>query len=250
MAVRADAFRAVGGFDEAYLIGGHEDDDLCMKLPTAGSRCSWPTAPSSTMMRTRPSTPTRLTGYDWTSTTSDDSRRSGASDTCSLSVCSRVLYRQGRRADAEVLSGVGRDLADGDRGVTHWSDRSARSNIAGGSTGRRGLLDDLSASARNAALELAVATGCSRSMPTSGSSPIQPRCGRSWRTGVDLEAYLVAIENLQGMGNAASVHTAIRLFRRHPFAGSTGSTSRWLLPTTGRRMIDSVTEWVVDHRSW
>ena len=32
LAVRAETFRAVGGFDEGYLIGGFEDDDLCMKL--------------------------------------------------------------------------------------------------------------------------------------------------------------------------------------------------------------------------
>ena len=38
LAVRAETFRAVEGFDEGYLIGGFEDDDLCMKLRTAGFR--------------------------------------------------------------------------------------------------------------------------------------------------------------------------------------------------------------------
>jgi len=38
VAVRAETFRAVEGFDESYPIGGFEDDDLCMKLRTAGFR--------------------------------------------------------------------------------------------------------------------------------------------------------------------------------------------------------------------
>lgn len=38
LAVRADAFRAVGGFDEGYEVGGYEDDDLCVRLREAGGR--------------------------------------------------------------------------------------------------------------------------------------------------------------------------------------------------------------------
>lgn len=36
MAVRASAFREVGGFDEQFEIGGCEDDDLCKSLTKAG----------------------------------------------------------------------------------------------------------------------------------------------------------------------------------------------------------------------
>ena len=36
LAVRASAFREVGGFDEGYEVGGCEDDDLCQKLLAAG----------------------------------------------------------------------------------------------------------------------------------------------------------------------------------------------------------------------
>jgi GT2 family glycosyltransferase len=36
LAVRTDAFRAIGGFDEGFGIGGCEDDDLCLRLRTAG----------------------------------------------------------------------------------------------------------------------------------------------------------------------------------------------------------------------
>lgn len=38
LAVRTDAFRSVGGFDEEYEVGGYEDDDLCLKLARAGGR--------------------------------------------------------------------------------------------------------------------------------------------------------------------------------------------------------------------
>lgn len=36
LAVKASAFRSIGGFDEGYDIGGYEDDDLCRRLVTAG----------------------------------------------------------------------------------------------------------------------------------------------------------------------------------------------------------------------
>lgn len=38
LAVRADAFRAIGGFEEAYGFGGCEDDDLSLRLVAAGGR--------------------------------------------------------------------------------------------------------------------------------------------------------------------------------------------------------------------
>ena len=38
IAVRRDAFDAVGGFDEAYREGGYEDDDLCHRLVAAGGK--------------------------------------------------------------------------------------------------------------------------------------------------------------------------------------------------------------------
>lgn len=36
LAVRASSFRALGGFDEGYEVGGYEDDDLCRRLAEAG----------------------------------------------------------------------------------------------------------------------------------------------------------------------------------------------------------------------
>jgi GT2 family glycosyltransferase len=38
LAVRADAFTAVGGFEEAYQFGGCEDDDLSLRLTATGGR--------------------------------------------------------------------------------------------------------------------------------------------------------------------------------------------------------------------
>lgn len=37
LAVRRSAFEAVGGFDEAFTIGGYEDDDLCRRLAAHGA---------------------------------------------------------------------------------------------------------------------------------------------------------------------------------------------------------------------
>ena len=36
LAVRTEAFRSIGGFDEGYGIGGFDDDDLCRRLASAG----------------------------------------------------------------------------------------------------------------------------------------------------------------------------------------------------------------------
>src|SRR5205085_6691950 len=38
IAVRTEAFRAVGEFDEGFAVGGFEDDDLCARLEVAGWR--------------------------------------------------------------------------------------------------------------------------------------------------------------------------------------------------------------------
>ncbi|HUO48435.1 MAG TPA: glycosyltransferase, partial [Acidimicrobiales bacterium] len=38
LAVRADAFDEIGGFDEGYGIGGYEDDDLCRRILETGRR--------------------------------------------------------------------------------------------------------------------------------------------------------------------------------------------------------------------
>ncbi|HET9732170.1 MAG TPA: glycosyltransferase [Acidimicrobiales bacterium] len=38
LAVRTESFRAIDGFDEGYEVGGYEDDDLCLRLRTAGGR--------------------------------------------------------------------------------------------------------------------------------------------------------------------------------------------------------------------
>lgn len=38
LAVRADALRAIGGWDERFETGGAEDDDLCLRLAAAGGR--------------------------------------------------------------------------------------------------------------------------------------------------------------------------------------------------------------------
>ncbi|HEX5267263.1 MAG TPA: glycosyltransferase [Acidimicrobiales bacterium] len=38
LAVRTQPFRAIGGFDEGYEVGGYEDEDLCVRLRAAGGR--------------------------------------------------------------------------------------------------------------------------------------------------------------------------------------------------------------------
>ena len=132
---------------------------------------------------------------------------------CLLSVC--LIVKDEEQMLGSCLESVA-DLADEivvyDTGST---DRTLDIARAAGARVVEGYWDDSFARARNAALELAVgdwvlsidADERFLADPTSLRTLLADR--RS-----DLEAYLVAIENLQGVGNARSVHTAIRLFRR------------------------------------
>jgi GT2 family glycosyltransferase/glycosyltransferase involved in cell wall biosynthesis len=217
MAVRAETFRAVEGFDEGYPIGGYEDDDLCMKLRTAGFRLM--VAHGSYVHHSAHVT-FDLNGVDWRHQQHENQRRfkekwgsEHVPPLCLLSVC--LIVKDEELMLPACLESIA-DLADEivvyDTGS---SDRTIELAREAGARVIEGYWDESFARARNAALAQArgdwvLSLDADETLladPTSLRTLLSDR--RS-----DVEAYLVAIENLHGAGNARSVHTAIRLFRR------------------------------------
>jgi GT2 family glycosyltransferase len=217
LAVRAEAFRAVDGFDEEYPIGGYEDDDLCMKLRTAGFRLM---IAHGSFVHHAAHVTFDVNGVDWRHQQVENRRRfreKWGSDhvwpLCLLSVC--LIVKDEELMLPSCLESIA-DLADEivvyDTGST---DRTIELARAAGARVIEGYWDESFARARNAALAHArgdwvLSLDADETLladPTSLRTLLSDR--RS-----DVEAYLVAIENLHGAGNARSVHTAIRLFRR------------------------------------
>ena len=217
LAVRTEAFRVAEGFDEGYAIGGFEDDDLCMKLRAMGHRLL--VAHGSYVHHAAHATFV-ANEVDWHEQQVENQGRfrekwgsDGVPPLSLISVC--LIVKDEEEMLASCLESVA-DIADEivvyDTGSTDGTVEIAR---AAGARVIEGYWDDSFARARNAALahargEWVVSLDADETFladPEALRTLLEDR--RS-----NVEAYLVAIENLHGAGNARSVHTAIRLFRR------------------------------------
>jgi len=218
VAVRADTFRVVGEFDEGYAIGGFEDDDLCMKLRSAGfcllvahgsfvHHAGHATFAANLVDWSRQQSENRKRFENkWGTTTVDPLRL--------LSVC--LIVKDEEQMLLSCLESVA-DIADEiivyDTGS---SDRTVEIARGAGAKVFEGYWDDSFARARNAALDQARGDWVF-SLDADERFLGDPESLRTLLTAArrsNVEAYLVAIENLHGAGNARSIHTAIRLFRR------------------------------------
>jgi GT2 family glycosyltransferase/tetratricopeptide (TPR) repeat protein len=217
LAVRTDVFRALEGFDEGYGLGGCEDDDLCMKLRTGGYRLI---VAHGSFVHHESHATFRANGVDWYEQQRRNQQRflqRWGSQTVAplglLSVCLIVKDEEAMLgACLESVAGVADEVVVYDTGSTDRTVEIARSM---GARVIEGYWDDSFSRARNAALSLACGTWVlsldadERLLGNFEVLRAQIGDARS-----EIEAYLVAIENLHGAGNARSVHTAIRLFRR------------------------------------
>ena len=138
----------------------------------------------------------------------------GVPPLCLLSVC---LIVKDEEQTAGLLPRFRRRRGRRDRGLRHRVDRPARSRSPGPPAPVWSRATGTTRSHRPGTRPwpMPAASGSSRSMPTRPFWPT-PRALRTLLADrrSEVEAYLVAIENLHGAGNARSVHTAIRLFRR------------------------------------
>lgn len=217
LAVRREVFRSVEGFDEGYGLGGYEDDDLCMKLRTAGYRLL---VAHGSFVHHEAHATFDANGVDWHDQQVKNQARfehrwgsRTVAPLALLSVCLIVRDEEEMIGEClESVAGVADEIVVYDTGSTDRTVEIARSMKA---RVIEGHWDDSFARARNAALAVACGTWVlsldadERFLGNFESLRSQIADVRS-----HLDAYLVAIENLHGAGNARSVHTAIRLFRR------------------------------------
>lgn len=217
LAVRADTFRTVDGFDEQYLIGGLEDDDLCMKLRGAGLRL---VVAHGSFVHHVAHVTFDSNGVDWHRhqvQNLERFRRKWGVDKVPplrlLSVCLIVKDEEQMLPPClESIADVADEIVVYDTGS---SDRTVEIARAYGARVIEGYWDDSFARARNAALDEAFGEWV-LSLDADETFLADPGPLRTLLADrrSDIEAYLVSIENLHGAGNARTVHTAIRLFRR------------------------------------
>ncbi|MFZ0249868.1 MAG: glycosyltransferase [Acidimicrobiales bacterium] len=217
LAVRTSAFRALGGFDERFEVGGFEDDDLCRRLLEAGHQLL---IAHASFVHHHGHASFDANDVDWRVTQGENRIRfeeKWGADVLRppvlLTAC--LIVKDEEQMLSACLESV-RDAVDEivvyDTGS---SDRTVEIARQSGATVVEGVWEDSFAVARNAALLHATGEWV-LSIDADERLQADPDVLRAqlFPNGSDIEAYLVAIENLHGPGNPRSVHTAIRVFRR------------------------------------
>jgi GT2 family glycosyltransferase/tetratricopeptide (TPR) repeat protein len=217
LAVRTSSFQALGGFDERFEIGGFEDDDLCRRLRERNLRLL---ISHGSFVHHRGHASFDANGIDWQVAQFDNQVRfeekwgpDALRPPVLVTAC--LIVKNEEQMLPACLESV-RDAVDEivvyDTGSDDATVEIAR---AAGATVVLGQWEDSFSAARNAAL--AFATGeWVLSIDADERLQTDPDVLRAQLSDplADVEAYLVAIENLHGPGNPRSVHTAIRVFRR------------------------------------
>ncbi len=217
LAVRTSSFRAVGGFDERFEIGGFEDDDLCRRLHQIDLRLL---IAHGSFVHHSCHASFDANDVDWRVTQLENQVRfeekwgpDALRQPVLLTAC--LIVKNEEQMLAACLESV-RDAVDEivvyDTGS---NDRTMQIASEAGATVVEGEWEDSFAAARNAALRHATGEWV-LSIDADERLQTHPDVLRAQlaEPHSEVEAYLVAIENLHGPGNPRSVHTAIRMFRR------------------------------------
>ncbi len=219
LAVRAEAFHTVGGFDEGYEVGGFEDDDLCRRLADAdwdlviAHECFVHHAGHRTF---------DVNDLDWFAQQEHNRARfeekfgaAAARDFPLVSACLIVKDEEENLPSCLAsLEGIADEVVVYDTGS---SDRTVELARQAGAVVLEGYWDDDFSRARNAALE-----HCHGEWIAWLDADETLRCDDPaalrrllTRTGPDVDGYSVTIDNATGAGvGAMFVHAACRLFRR------------------------------------
>lgn len=217
LAVRTSSFHGVGGFDERFEIGGFEDDDLCRRLHQNDLRLL---IAHGSFVHHSGHASFDANDIDWRVTQLENRVRfeekwgpDALRRPVLLTAC--LIVKNEEQMLAACLESV-RDAVDEivvyDTGS---NDRTMQIASEAGATVVEGEWEDSFAAARNAALRHATGEWV-LSIDADERLQTHPDVLRAQLADPhsEVEAYLVAIENLHGPGNPRSVHTAIRMFRR------------------------------------
>ena len=217
LAVRTSSFRALGGFDERFEVGGFEDDDLCRRLLEADLRLL---IAHGSFVHHHGHASFDANDLDWRVTQGENRIRfeeKWARMCCVVASLSRPASssKTRRRCCPPAWSrSVMRSTRSSSTTPVHRPDRG--DCPPGRRNRRRGRMGGLASPvARNAALGHATGEWV-LSIDADERLQADPDVLRTQlsQPNSDVEAYLVTIENLHGPGNPRSVHTAIRVFRR------------------------------------
>lgn len=221
LAVRTEAFRAIGGFDEGYEVGGYEDDDLCVRLRMNGGRL---VIAHESFVHHHGHATFDANGVSWAEQELNNRDRfvakfrpaapiSAPADAPLVSACLIVRdEEENLPACLGSLAGLVDEIVVYDTGSTDATPDLAR---ASGATVVEGYWDDDFSRARNAALAHCRGRWI---LWIDADETVQGDvlALRRRLTGqVQAEGYVVLIENEIGTGwNSRSVHPSCRLFRR------------------------------------
>ena len=217
LAVRTSSFRALGGFDERFEIGGFEDDDLCRRLLQSKLRLL---IAHGSFVHHRGHASFDANDIDWQVTQAENQVRFEAkwgADALRKAVLVTACLIV--KNEEQMLGGCLESVRDAVDEIvvydTGSNDRTVQIAREAGATVVQGEWEDSFAVARNAALRHATGEWV-LSIDADERLQTHPDVLRAQLAvpHSDVEAYLVAIENLHGPGNPRSVHTAIRMFRR------------------------------------
>lgn len=217
LAMRAELFHAVGGFDEGFLVGAIAVEDLCLKIRSAGSDLyvahgiNVGHIDGGHVGDDQGDVQQENLDHQWRFREKWGLENTSAQTL--LSIC--LIVKDEELLLASCIESVV-DLVDEiivyDTGST---DRTVEIAKSMGARVFEGYWDGSFARARNIALAQ------SRSewilvIDADEKFLGDPQACRTLlkEQHADVEAFLVAVENLHGTGNARSVHTGIRLFRR------------------------------------
>lgn len=219
LAVRRQAFEAIGGFDENYGNGGYEDDDLCRRL--VGDGWSLLIAHDSFVHHEGHRTFDE-NGLDWfaeqESNKSRFEERHGAGARTEFPLVSACLITKDEEENLPVclssLQGFADEVVVYDTGS---SDETVSIAAQLGAEVIEGHWDDDFARARNVALERCrgdwiVWLDADESLVCENPAALREELVR---TSPAVDGYSVQIDNLTGAGTGSMfVHAACRLFRR------------------------------------
>ncbi|HET6964771.1 MAG TPA: glycosyltransferase [Acidimicrobiales bacterium] len=241
LAVRTEAFRAIGGFDEVYEVGGYEDEDLCVRLRAAGGRLM---ISHESFVHHQGHATFDANGVSWRDQELANRERyltKFSVDGPSVEEDSGVLVSACLivKDEEESLPGCLASLAGLADEVVIYDTGSTDSTVAlardAGAVVVEGYWDDDFGRARNSAV--AHCTG--RWILWIDADEVVEGDVSSLRARLEsstVEGYVVLIENEVGNGwNSRSVHPACRLFRRS--VGSWSGTLHEQVQGPGGRLL-------------